>query len=171
MKLTTKIVKDLSYLNPKDLDCVIVLGKDTDKQKAINKREATVVNVPIKDYNIDVDIDLVECAADIDIKMILDIVELCNDAESVFIHDLEDQHKAWAVALGIEVYKNKKQSLKDILRAHATRYPDIKPSAIWVIELFDYCLDCKGELIELIEEYLVTKVLVSSNGIFEASWS
>ena len=170
MKLTTKIVKDLSYLNPKDLDCVIVLGKDSQKQQRLNKAQALVVNVPIKDYNIDEEIDLRDCAADIDIKMILDLVELCHDAETVYVHDLEGQHKAWAVALGIEVYKNKKQSLKDVLRAHAIRYPDIKPSAIWVIELFDYCLGCKGKLIELIEEYLVTGVLVSSTGIFEASW-
>lgn len=171
MKLTTKIVKDLSYINPKDLDCVIVLGKDTDKQGTVNKKEATVVNIPIKDYNIDEDIALEECAADIDIKMILDLVELCHDAETVYVHDLEGQHKAWAVALGIEVYKNKKQPLKDVLRAHAIRYPDIEPSAIWVIELLDYCLECNGELIELVEEYLVTGVLVSTTGIFEAAWA
>jgi predicted protein tyrosine phosphatase len=170
MKLTTKIVKDLNYLAPKDLDCIIVLGKDSDKQQRLNKAKALVVNIPIKDYNIDDEIELKDCAADIDIKMILDLVELCHDAETVYIHDLEGQHKAWAVALGVEVYKNKKQPLKDILRAHAIRYPDIKPSAIWVIELLDYCLDCNGELIELIEEYLVTGVLVSSTGIFEAIW-
>lgn len=131
------------------------------------------LSLPLKDPNLHGgQLDIADYACSEDINLVFDYFELCRGFNTINICDAtKTLELGWCLSLGLEIYKAKPgKSLRDILFEHATSYPNVKPIALWVIELLDFHFQLQGELIYIIEEYLVTGTLVKVGSIYKAPW-
>lgn len=135
--------------------------------------EGLYLSTDLKDPNINEDIeDSKELASTLESDLILNFYELCRGFEGLWICDgTESLEIAWAVGLGLEIYKNRKNlDLREVLYKYASRSLNIAPRAIWVTSVFDIQLDLQGLLVSVIEEYLATATLVKVGGVQYGTW-
>lgn len=96
------------------------------------------------------------------VEEILDLAELYRDA-TIYLTDDSDLSKAWVVCLGLKAYfkENLKQAIYNLVEQHPTVYID---EDLWVIDLLDLAIKWQGDLIQLVEDYVATKIVVSPYG-------
>lgn len=98
-----------------------------------------------------------------EIETMLDAVELYEECDTIVVTDDTDLSRAWSVALGLRVYLT--NEIRESVTYMVSLWPEVHPNGMWVIDLFDYCLNLKKKLIDRAEEYLATGLVVTKTGI------
>lgn len=94
--------------------------------------------------------------------------EVCNGYKDLLIYDDSGLNNSWVVMTALRLYRD--NNFKETFNKCATEYPNIAPSSLWFVELFDVALNMDGEFIRLTEEYLATKQIITVGGTFFGQW-
>lgn len=174
--LTIRLIDNKNLIDKvlNDDEALIILDEvdeTTIKEVCPDDRSCVYIKVPIKDaYTEPISKEqTAELVCSLDISVILDFVELCRGMSTLYISDDIGLEKAWAVALGVSLYIEK-DSVRDTLFKMGSRFPDIEPRALQIVEMFDLELKTQGKLIDVVEEYMTTGKLVKVGHILNAAW-
>jgi hypothetical protein len=104
-----------------------------------------------------------------EIEGVVDFANAIDDYRIIFISDPGDLSRSWNIALGLNYLYT--HNIREALSLTVRERPEVRPTKIWPAMLFDEFFKLNNRLVQEVDDYFVTGMVIDSKGnVIHSKW-